>query len=150
MQYQESLQRILNVCVNDPLLGQLELGQSSRIIAAKMEPAALRRIEQEIVEQQDRAELQHTLDQVEQAHRALSAVAELTPEQLIQLGVLSGLLLTLSAEALRRASAAGALAAYTVQSVLPWLMRAASCGILGGVPGVVTNLIRSVTCVGAG
>jgi hypothetical protein len=143
MGYQESLQRLLNVCVCDPLTGKAALAKGGRLAAATLAPAALRRIEQEILDQQGRAELQRAMAQVEEAHEALSAKAELTAEQLVQMGVLSGLMLTLSAEALRRAAKASALAAYTVESVLPWLCRAASCGILGGVPGVVNNLLRS-------
>lgn len=143
MGYQESLQRLLNVCVCEPLSGKAVLAQGGRLVAAALPPATLRRIEQEILDQQGRAELQHAMAQVEEAHVALSEKVELTAEQLVQLGVLSGLLLTLSAEALRRAAKASALAAYTVESVLPWLCRAASCGILGGVPSLITNLVGS-------
>ncbi len=143
MGYQESLQRLLNVCVCDPLTGKEVLARGARLAATALQPAALRRIEQEILDQQGRAELQRAMTQVEEAHEALSAKVELSADQLVQMGVLSGLMLTLSAEALRRASKASALAAYTVESVLPWLCRAASCGILGGVPGVVTNFLRS-------
>lgn len=145
MGYQESLQRLLNVCVCEPLSGKAVLARGGRLAVAALPPAALRSIEQEILGQQDRAELQRAMAQVEEAHVALSAKVELTPEQLIQLGVLSGLLLTLSAEALRRAAKASALAVYTVENVLPWLCRAATCGILGGVPSAITNLLRNAT-----
>ncbi len=142
MGFQESLQRLLEVCLSDPRLDKAQLARTGRVLATELQPESLRRIESEIMEQQGRAELQRALAQVQQAHAALSAKAELAPQQLVELGVLSGLALTLSAEALRRAAKAGALAAYAIENVLPWLCRAASCGILAGVEGLETNLIR--------
>lgn len=143
MGFQQSLQRLLDVCLSDPRLGAAQLAQTGRVLATEFQPASLRRIENEIMEQQGRAELQRAMVQVQQAHAALSSKPELAPQQLVQLGVLSGLALTLSAEALRRAAKAEALAAYTIENVLPWLCRAVSCGILGGAPSLGTNLLRS-------
>ena len=46
MGYQESLQRLLNVCVCDPLTGKAALAKGGRLAAATLAPAALRLFEQ--------------------------------------------------------------------------------------------------------
>ena len=63
MGYQESLQRLLNVCVCDPLTGKAALAKGGRLAAATLAPAALRRIEQEVLDQQGRAQLQRAMAQ---------------------------------------------------------------------------------------
>lgn len=63
-------------------------------------------------------------------HDELAFKAELSPAELQQLGVLSGMALALSTQAIEQALSEQALLVHAVTQIAPWLERAAACGIV--------------------
>lgn len=82
-------------------------------------------------------------EQLLRQHAELAAKPELTGAELVQLGVLSGTALALSAEALGQQLSEEDRFSHAVTQIGPWLGRAVDCGLLRA-EGAGRDLLRKV------
>jgi hypothetical protein len=118
-----------------PIKDALHSGAVQTAVAAFHHPlllSARQAVLSELHRQNTVTALHEASRELRRQHAELLAQSELTPPELERMGVLSGLALVLSAQALAQTLSDEERFVHAVDQIGPWLDRAAACGVIPG------------------